>query len=435
MENIEFTKNDLYSLAKRLFPIYRSITGKGVRQTLYILKEICGELQIRSIESGSKVFDWIVPNEWNIEDAYIEDENGIHIIDFKENNLHVMGYSTPIDRWVNREDLLKYIYTQLDQPDAIPYVTSYYEARYGFCMTENMKKSLVKGKYHMVIKSELIDGCMNWGEIVLKGKTDDEICFSTNICHPSLGSNETSGPVVLIYLAKWLSALKDRRYTYRILFIPETIGSIAYISQNLEHMKQHIKAGFVVTCVGDDNTYSYVKSRQENTLADRSLTHILKWHFSEFKTYSFLKRGSDERQYCAPGVDLPFCVFCRSKFHEYKEYHTSKDNLNFISAEGLGNSLSVLQKTVQLLEKNQKYRVKILCEPQLGKRGLYPTISQKNTYADIKKIQDFVAYADGASDLIDVCERIEQSAIEMLPVIERLLKEKIIEAVVDDGGL
>lgn len=429
MKEWNLTKNDMYALAKKIFPINRSITGNGVRETLQILKEICHELQINKIESGKKVFDWTIPEEWNIEEAYIENENGIRIIDFKENNLHVVGYSISVDRWVEREELFQYIYTQPEQPDAIPYVTSYYAKRYGFCMTENMKNSLEPGKYHMVIKSKFTAGYMNWGEILLKGETEEEICFSTNICHPSLGNNEVSGPVVLIYLAKWLLSMTHRRYNYRFLFLPETIGSIAYISQNLQHMKTYIRAGFVVTCVGDNNHYSYVESRTGDSLADKTLKHILNWNCSEYQSYSFLKRGSDERQYCAPGVDLPFCVFCRSKFHEYKEYHTSKDNLDFISAEGLGNSLSVLQEVVLLLEHNKKYKTKILCEPQLGKRGLYPTLSQKNTYTDIKKIQNFIAYADGCLDLIDISDKIQQSAIDMIAIIERLISEEILEAV------
>lgn len=431
MEKIGLTGKDMYGLAKRIFPIYRSITGKGVRETLEILKNLCSELQIYEIESGKRVFDWTIPNEWDIEEAYIENEKGVRIIDFKENNLHVVGYSQPVDRWVEKEELYQYIYTQPDQPDAIPYVTSYYAPRYGFCMTENMKKSLGLGKYHMVIKSCFFPGHMNWGEILIKGETKDEICFSTNICHPSMGNNETSGPVVLIHLAKWILSTNSRRYTYRFLFLPETIGSITYLSQNLEHMKQYIKAGFVVTCVGDDKSYSYVESRNGDTLADKVLKHVLKWHCSEYNTYSFLSRGSDERQYCAPGVDLPFCVFCRSKFHEYEEYHTSKDDLNFISSDGLENSLKVLQKTVTLLEENKRYRTKIMCEPQLGKRGLYPTVSQKNTYTEIKRIQNFIAYADGNLDLIDICERIHQSAMDMLSTVELLVNGKIIEMISD----
>ena len=429
MEIMNLEGKDMYELAKKIFPINRSITGDGVRETLSILKNICAELQIHKIESGKKVFDWVVPKEWNIEEGYIEDEKGTRIIDFKENNLHIVGYSMPVDRWVELDDLYPYIYTQPEQPDAIPYVTSYYTKRYGFCMAENMKKNLKPGQYHMVIKSSFSDGYMNWGEILIKGDKEDEICFSTNICHPSLGNNETSGPVVLSYLAKWISSMGDRRYSYRFLFLPETIGSIAYISQNLGHMKKYIKAGFVVTCVGDDNHYSYIESRRGDTLADKVLKHILKWHCPDYKSYSFLKRGSDERQYCAPGVDLPFCVFCRSKFHEYEEYHTSKDDLNFISADGLGNSFSVLQKVVILLENNRKYRTKILCEPQLGKRGLYPTLSQKNTYEDSKKLQNFIAYADGCLDLVEISEKIQQSAIPMIPVIEQLINEDIIEII------
>lgn len=417
---------EIYELAKTIFPIYRSITGEGVRKTLNCLQKECPVLQIYEVPSSTKVFDWEVPLEWNISGAYIENERGERVIDFANNNLHVVGYSHPINQWVTREELENYLYTQPEQPDVVPYVTSYYSSRSGFCISENQKKQLSNGKYHLVIDSEFKKGSLTWGEIVLPGETTEEICFSTNICHPGLGSNETSGPCVLTYLAKWLEK-RERRYTYRFLFLPETIGSITYISNHLEEMKKNIKAGFVVTCVGDDNAYSYVESRRGNTLADRVLKQVLMYYAPVYKQYSFLYRGSDERQYCAPGVDLPFCVFCRSKFHEYKEYHTSADNLDFISAEGMGNAFEVLKQVILALEYNHKYKMTVLCEPQLGKRGLYPTISQKGTYSDVKVLQNFIAYADGENDLIDISNKLDVSIDKLIPIIEKLLKEQLIK--------
>lgn len=420
---------DIYTLAKTIFPIYRSITGEGVRKTLQILTQECSLLQIQEIPSGTKVFDWEVPGEWNIKEAYIENEQGEKIIDFKENNLHVVGYSYPLDLWVTREELQQYLFTQPDQPDVIPYVTSYYAKRSGFCMSENMRQKLPEGKYHLYIDSAFSNGSMTWGEIVLPGETEEEVCFSTNICHPGMGSNEVSGPCVLTFLAKWLESQEKRRYTYRLLFLPETIGSIAYIAGHLKEMQENIRAGFVVTCVGDDNNYSYVASREGNTLADRTLVQVLKHHCPEYKAYSYLYRGSDERQYCAPGVDLPFCVFCRSKFHEYKEYHTSADDLSFISPEGMGNALEVLKKVTQALEYNQYYRTTIFCEPQLGKRGLYPTVSQKETYAGVRVTQNFLAYADGKKDLLEISELLNVPVEILTGTVDRLLKERLIEAV------
>ena len=422
------TGKKIYNLVKDIFPIYRSITGEGVRKTLQRLKVECPALQIYEIPSGTKVFDWEVPLEWNISEAYIEDEQGNRIIDFLNNNLHVVGYSYPIDKWVSREELEQYLFTEKKQPDVIPYVTSYYKERSGFCISENQKNSLVDGQYHMYIDSKFTKGSMTWGEIIIPGETKEEICFSTNICHPAMANNEASGPCVLIFLANWLKIIR-RRYTYRLLFLPETIGSIAYISQHLEDMKKNIKAGFVITCVGDNYNYSYVESRKRNTLADRVMSNVLKFFAPNYKSYSFLYRGSDERQYCSPGVDLPFCVFSRSKFHEYEEYHTSADDLSFVSPEGLENSLLVLQKVVQALEYNYNYQVKVCCEPQLGKRGLYPTVSHKDTYSDVKAIQNFLAYADGENDLLAISENINVSVEKLIVIIDKLLKERLIQVV------
>lgn len=416
----------MYDLAKKLFPICRSITGQGVRDTLQIIKEEIPQIKICAIKSGTKVFDWEIPEEWNIEDAYIEDENGKKIIDFKDNNLHVVGYSTPVDKWVNKEELLNYIYTLPEQPDYIPYVTSYYKQRYGFCMTENMKQHLEDVLYHMVIKSSIKVGELNYGELIIPGDSKKEIFFSTYLCHPSMANNELSGPCVLVNIAKYLYSLPKRRYTYRLLFTVETIGAIAYLQANLKQMKENIVVGFNVSCVGDNQTYSYVESRYGNTLTDKLCQNILKYHYPNYKRYTYLDRGSDERQYCAPGVDLPVCAICRSKYGEYPEYHTSADDLNFISEEGLEGAYRVYVKCINALEYNFKYKIKCMCEPQLGKRGLYPTISKKNIYNEVRKITNFITYADGTNDLIDISNLINVSIEDLIPIVDKLTKSDLL---------
>ena len=413
----------MYELAERLFPICRSITGDGVRQTLEILKEEYEDLQVYEVPSGTQVFDWTVPKEWNIRDAYIEDSQGKRIIDFKESNLYVMGYSLPMDRMMSLEELKQMIFTQPEQPDVIPYVTSYYQERSGFCMSENQKNALREDTYHCVIDSDLKEGSLTYGEIILKGDTEEEVLLSTYICHPSMANNEVSGPVVTIELVKWLASLKQRRYTYRILFIPETIGSITYLSRNLETMKKNTTAGFVLSCLGDDRTYSIVETKYGGTLTDRLLKNILQFHFPDYICYDFLHRGSDERQYNAPGVDLPVCGVCRSKYEEYPEYHTSADDLSLISEEGLQGSAALMKKCIMALEYNYFYKLSCCCEPQLGKRGLYPTLSQKGNYSDAALVmRDLVAYADGSIDLIEISNRIRTPIDLLMPLIDKLLE-------------
>lgn len=417
----------MYELAKKLFPICRSITGNGVRETLNILKEECSDLQIYEVPTGTKVFDWSVPKEWNIKDAYIENSDGEKIVDFHKNNLHVMGYSLPIDEKMSLGELKRIVYTQPEQPEVIPYVTSYYKERSGFCMSENQKCSLEEDIYHCVIDSELKDGNLTYGEIILKGETEKEVLLSTYICHPSMANNEVSGPVVTIQLAKWLASLERRRYTYRIIFVPETIGSITYLSRNLDIMKKNTIAGFVLSCVGDNRTYSYVESKYADTLTDRLIQNVLSFHYPKYKRYSFLQRGSDERQYNAPGVDLPVCAVCRSKYGEYPEYHTSLDNLKLISEEGLNGMFDFMKKCIKALEYNYYYKVKCLCEPQLGKRGLYPTISQKGSYNEIMSMTNFIAYADGKNDLIDISNITNCPISVLIQIVDRLLENDLIE--------
>lgn len=241
-----------------------------------------------------------------------------------------------------------------------------------------------------------------------------------------MANNELSGPVVATYLAKWLKSLKKRRYTYRIIFIPETIGAITYLSKNLKYLKEHIIAGFNLSCVGDNRTFSYVESRYGNTMADKVAKNVLGFYYPDYKSYSFLKRGSDERQYNAPGVDLPVCAICRSKYAEYPEYHTSKDDLQVISQEGLFGAYEVYQQCILVLENNYKYKMNVLCEPQLGKRGLYPTISQKGTYNEVKAMTDFIAYADGSNDVIDISNIIGVPVKDLLVVIKMLKQAELL---------
>lgn len=417
----------IYKLAEKIFPICRSITGDGVRKTLSILKSEIPDLRIIEVESGTQVFDWAIPKEWNIRNAYIENESGEHIIDMKNHNLHVMGYSIPVDKWVSLEELKQYIYTLPVQPEVIPYVTSYYKERFGFCMSDSQKNNLPDGRYHMVIESELKQGSLTYGELIIPGRTNKEIFLSTYICHPSMANNELSGPCMLTYLVKWLYTLENRRYTYRIIFIPETIGSITYLSKNICTMKQNIVAGFNISCVGDNRTFSYIKSRYGNTLADKVAQNVLFYYYPNYKIYSFLDRGSDERQYNAPGIDLPVCSICRSKYGEYEEYHTSADDMNLISPSGLLGAYEVYQQCITALEYNYYYKVQCLCEPQLGKRGLYPTISKKGIYDEITTMRNFIAYADGNNDLIDISNIIKSPINQIIPVIKRLIQEELID--------
>jgi len=424
--------NKMYGWAKDLYPICRSISGNGVRETLAYLKKLLPELQICEIPSGTQVFDWTVPDEWNINDAFVADESGKRIIDFRKHNLHVLGHSEPIDTFMTFVELDKYLYSIPSQPNAIPYITSYYERRWGFCVTDNLKNELRKNpqkKYHVKIDSTLKKGIMNYGELIIPGKTKKEILLSTYVCHPSMANNELSGPCVTAALSQWINNLKDRRYTYRIVFLVETIGSIVYLNKHIKKLKQNVEAGFVLTCVGDDRTYSYVPSKYGKSLSDRIAKHVLKYHYEDYKAYSFLDRGSDERQYCSPGIELPICSICRSKYGEYPEYHTSLDDLSLISPKGLQGSLDVYKKCITLLEKNKVYRCTVTCEPQLGKRGLYPTLSTRDSGNQVRNIMNLITYSDGRNDIIDIADLINVNAMNMLDDVKKLVDHALLEEV------
>jgi aminopeptidase-like protein len=410
----------MHRWAKDLFPICRSLTGVGVRQSLTYLQALIPGLIVRSVPSGTQVFDWVVPDEWTIRNAYISDEDGVRIVDFHNNNLHLVGYSEPVDEWLSLEELQAHLYSLPEQPDAIPYITSYYKRRWGFCLSENQRRQLKPGRYRAVIDSDLTLGVLNYGELILPGRLQDEVMLSTYVCHPSMANNELSGPVVTAALAQWLIGLPDRKYSYRIVFLPETIGSITYLSRNLEHLKKYVIAGFNITCVGDDKSYSYLPSRSSDTLSDHAALHVLKHLAPDFKRYSYLDRGSDERQYCAPGVDLPMATIMRSKYGEYPEYHTSLDDLTLVTPAGLEGGFTALQKAIEVIEFNCKPQVTVLGEPQLGRRGLYPTLSTKTSSRSVSAMMDLIAYSDGVNSLLEIAEIIGAPMWELVPIFQKL---------------
>lgn len=421
--------SEMHGWAKDLFPICRSLTGEGVRSTLNYIKKLLPALQIFSVPSGTQAFDWKVPDEWTIRDAYVLNESGERIIDFKAHNLHVVGYSEPVDQYLDLDELNKHLYSLPDQPDAIPYITSYYARRWGFCLTHEQRVKLQPGRYRAVIDSDLKPGVLNYAELVLPGKSEQEVMLSTYVCHPSMANNELSGPVVTLALGRWLQALENRRYTYRIVFIPETIGSIVYLSRNIEHLKRQVKAGFNITCIGDERCYSYLPSRAGNTLSDRAALHALKCIDPNFKTYSYLDRGSDERQYCAPGVDLPIASIMRSKYGEYPEYHTSLDDLSLVTPSGLQGGFNALMKAILILENNVTLQSTVFGEPQLGKRGLYPTLSTKDTGPQVKAMMDMLAYCDGQHSLLEIAEKIGQPFEKLLQISKLMTANGLLTAI------
>jgi len=422
---------EIHSFAKKLWSFNRSITGEGVRKSLALIKSEClPNLNIEAVPSGTKVFDWVVPPEWHVSKAYIITPEGKKICDFSLNNLHLVGYSIPFRGKMRLEELQKYLHSLPEQPNAIPYITSYYQQRWGFCLTQDQRDVLVDGEYEVVIDSKLFEGQLNFGELVLPGESNQEIFLSTYICHPSMANNELSGVTVATYLAKWLSELKERRYTYRFVFIPETIGSIVYLSKNYVNLKKKVIAGFNVSCVGDERSYSYLPSRNGNTISDKVAKHVLKWICTNYVSYSWLDRGSDERQYCAPGIDLPIASILRTKYGEYPEYHTSLDNLdNVVTPKGLDSGYWALRKALEIIEKNKIYKFNILCEPQLGKRGLYPTLSIKESGREVKTMMNLLSFCDGEHSILEISEKINVPAWDLYELVEKLILHDLISPI------
>jgi len=428
------TGNEMHRWATDLFPINRSITGDGVRETLEYLGELLPGLEVHSAPTGTKAFDWEIPKEWRIRSAKLIGPDGRTVADFAVSNLHVLGYSIPVDQELSLEELDAHLYSLPDQPDAIPYVTSYYKPRWGFCLPHNVRQNLPSGLYHAKIDSELFDGEMNFGEVVIHGESDKEVFLSTYVCHPSMANNELSGPVVTTAIAKWLMEQEKLRYTYRIAFIPETIGALLYLSQNLAPLKARTFAGYNITCVGDERRYSYLPSRNGATLSDNVAKHVLNHRVGEgaYDIYSWLDRGSDERQYCAPGVDLPIASIMRSKYGTYPEYHTSLDDLTLVTPDGLAGAFEALRDAITIIERNHALIATVLGEPQMGKRNLYPDIAIKREKNEARLLLDVLSYCDGRS-LLETADALGMYALDLVPVIDQLNKAGLVR-LTDDAS-
>jgi aminopeptidase-like protein len=410
----------MFGLAQELWPLGRSISGPGLVRTLEIIKRELPEMQIEHFPSGARVFDWTIPNEWRVEGAYIIDPEGNKICDYSKNNLHLVGYSEPISGKYTRDDLEPYLHSLPDQPDAIPYLTSYYKPSWGFCISQKERDSLPDGEYTVRIDSELFPGRLNYGEIVIPGTSSREIFFSTYICHPSMANNELSGPVLAIALAKYLKTFTPF-YSYRFVFLPETIGAIAYLQKNLSELKDRMLAGYVLTCVGDERDFSYMPSRKGNTVADRAAKDTLRNLLINHKTYLWGDRGSDERQYCAPGIDLPVCSVMRSKYGEYPEYHTSLDKLGTVVTEnGLQQTFDFYSALIHDLEAKRFPRITTMCEPKLDQRGLYPPTLKKGDYARLKPTQDVISECDGTQTPEEIGVRTGLTTQEVVDILEVL---------------
>lgn len=424
--------NKLYNFFKtKIFPLNRSITGRGTLNTLKLIKKKVPNIEIKNIKSGTKVFNWRVPPEWNISAAYIKDKYKKKIIDFKINNLHIVGYSHPINRYITLKELMPRIHVHKIN-NAIPYVTSYYKKYWGFCSTQKLKKKIqntykLDDKFKVFISSTFRkNGKMHYGECFLPGKSKKEIIISTYICHPSMANNELSGPIIACALINHFKR-KKFEYSLRFLFVPETIGSISYISKNLNHFKKrNILGGYNLSCIGDDRSYSCILSKYSNSITDKALLETYKKNKIKFKIYSFLSRGSDERQFNSPGVDIPFTSIFRSKYGTYKEYHSSLDNFKLVTLSGITGGYKLVRSVLENFQKKIIPISKYYCEPMLSKKNLYTTVNNKNKKRISRKILDFLQYSDGKNDLHQISKYIEINYYQSKKIYQLLKKENLI---------
>ena len=416
----------LHDLARRLWPIHRSITGKGTRQTLNIIKEYLPDLKIHEVPTGTQVFDWTIPDEWNVKGAQLIGPDGGVVIDYANSNLHIVGYSIPVDTELTLEELQPYLHSIPEQPEAIPFITSYYHRTWGFCLPHNQREHLKPGKYKAKIDTTLEPGSLTYGELILPGKVEDEIFISTYVCHPSLANNELSGPMVATGLATWIMENPDHHYTYRFAFTPESIGAITYASRNLEQLKANVVAGFQLTCIGDDRHYTYLASRNGNTRIDRIAKRILSKK-PNYVEYSYLGRGSDERTYASALVDLPFISIMRTRYGDYPEYHSSEDNLEtVVTPSGLQGGLDAVKECIEVLETIPVLTTTAYGEPQLGKRGLYHTMLNKNTSDEVMLRTNILAYADGTNSISDMSELFHEPVDTLTMMVQELVDHGLI---------
>lgn len=425
--------DEMMRLVRRLFPICRSITGAGLRETLDILGERM-PLERHRVPSGTQCYDWIVPPEWNVRDAFVANSKGDRVIDFRRNNLHLVSYSVPVDAHLTLRELRPRLHSLPDVPDAIPYRTTYYHRDWGFCLSDRQLRQLPEDTYHVRIDSTLAPGFLDFATATLGSGAAGEVLLSSYVCHPSMANNELSGPVVLATAYELLREVTGLRHRYRFLLNPETIGSIAFLSLEGPTLQRSLRAGYVVTCVGDDGPYTYKRSRRGDTLADRAAEHALR-HACPAERLRVLrfdpKGGSDERQYCSPGFDLPFGSLSRSLYGTYPEYHTSLDDLSFVSESGLEGSLVALLRILETIELDERYvRTNPYGEPQLGRRGLYPSLGAAKTVDEqVARLLYLLNFSDGQHDLIDIAELIGEPVWQLVAPLEMLLSADLLRPI------
>ncbi|HOZ65928.1 MAG TPA: DUF4910 domain-containing protein [Burkholderiaceae bacterium] len=401
--------DQMYALVSTLFPICRSITGNGVRETLSHVQKLL-PITVHEVPTGTPVFDWTVPKEWNIKDAYVANSQGERVIDFKKSNLHVLNYSTPVNQKMTLDELRPHLMTLPEHPDWIPYRTSYYQEKWGFCLSQNQLDALPEDNYHVVIDSSLEVGSLSYGEYVIPGESSDEVLISCHTCHPSLCNDNLSGIALATFLARQIEQVKAEggklRYTYRFLFIPGTIGSITWLERNKTNAKR-IQHGLVVVCVGDAGKFSYKTSRQGDALIDHAAKHVLTSERESFNLIDFFPYGYDERQYCSPGFNLAVGSLSRSTHGKFPEYHSSGDNLSFVTGAQIAESLEVYLKVIDVLENNHTYiNQNPHCEPQLGKRGLYGGVGATVHRPTFEMALLWILnLSDGTHSLLDIAKR------------------------------
>ncbi len=417
---------DLHDLVAELYPICRSITGNGVRETLRHIQQRI-PLRIEEVESGTPVFDWVIPKEWNIRDAYVATTRGERVIDFRKHNLHVVSYSVPVRGRFSRRELEAHLHTLPDRPDWIPYRTSYYKENWGFCLTHRQLADMQEAEYDVCIDSTLDQGHLTYGELLIPGRLEAEVLVSCHVCHPSLCNDNLSGVAVATQLAQILAA-SQRKYSYRFVFIPGTIGSITWLSKNQARAKL-IQHGLVLTGIGDRGALTYKRSRQGSACIDRAVAHVLKYSGKDFRVIDFIPYGYDERQYCSPGFNLPVGCLMRTPHGEYPEYHTSADNLEFVRPQALQESLATVLKVLHVLENNiTVMSANPYCEPQLGKRGLYRTVAgQKEGASKEMALLWVMNLADGQHSLLDIAERADTPFEVIRAAAEALARHELVK--------
>ena len=425
----------MHQFATELYPICRSITGDGIRQTLKLIQQHI-PLQLSEVPSGTAVFDWTVPKEWNIRDAYIKDSTGRRVVDFRESSLHVLNYSTPIHRTMPLTELRPHLFSLPDHPDWIPYRTSYYKEDWGFCLSHNQLRALPDADYEVCIDSTLADGSLTYGEFLIPGKSTDEVLISCHSCHPSLANDNLSGLTVATALAKIVSeSASHNRYSYRFLFIPGTIGAITWLARNRESAASRIRHGLVLTCVGDKAPFHYKKSRNGSAEIDRAASHVLSHLIQSSEILDFSPYGYDERQYCSPGFNLNVGCLMRSVWGTFPQYHTSADNLSFIDPDSLFQSLRVCATIFDVLESNRRFRnLHPFCEPQLGRRGLYRSTGGSSPANEINARLWVLNLSDTQHSLLDIAERSRLPFATILQAAELLHESGLLETVAESEG-